>query len=115
MSRRDSIRAKIIAQCIIDPETGCYLWQGGTSGNGRGGGYGRIWLNGGTVATHIAMWVNEHGIIPPRKQLDHACPGPAIPRRNCCNPDHLELVTHKQNQKRRDARRRALVCEAVAA
>jgi len=115
MSRRDRIRAKILAQCIIDPETGCYLWQGGNSGEGRGGGYGRVRLDGGTVATHIAMWVNEHGIVPSKKQLDHACPGPGVPRRNCCNPAHLELVTHKQNQKRRDARRRAHVCEAIAA
>ena len=104
-SRRDRIRAKILAQCIVDPETGCLLWQGGTSGDGRGGGYGRVRVDGGTVATHIAMWVCEHGIIPPKKQLDHleVCRG----RRNCCNDKHLELVTHKQNQKRRDARRKA--------
>lgn len=112
MTRRDRIRAKILANCIVDPETGCFIWQGPTSGEGRGGGYGRMKLDGGTVATHIAMWVNEHGLIPPKKQLDHMCPGH---RRLCCNPDHLELVTHKQNQKRRDMRRQALRCEAIAA
>jgi hypothetical protein len=50
------------------------------------------------------MWVCEHGIIPPKKQLDHTCPGH---RRLCCNPAHLELATHKENQRRRDKRIKA--------
>lgn len=104
MTRRDKIKAKILARCEIDPETGCWLYMGRTSGNGRGGGYGRFDFDGGTMATHKAMWVCEHGPVPPKKQLDHTCPGR---RRNCCNPDHLELVTHKENQRRRDAHRKA--------
>lgn len=64
-------------------------------------------LDGGTVAVHITMWVNENGIVPPRKQIDHKCM-----RRLCVNPDHLELVTHKTNQKRRD-KARQLVAEEI--
>lgn len=101
MPRRDRIRQKIISRVEIDVDTGCWLWTGPTSGSGRGGGYGRFCLDGGTYATHKAMWVCEHGPIPPGKQLDHTCPGH---RRNCVNPAHLELVAHKENQRRRDAR-----------
>lgn len=77
-------------------ETPCHEWTGPTSGNGRGGQYGRMCLDGATVATHIAGWTNEHGLIPPKKQLDHKCKN-----RLCWREDHLELVTHKQNQKRK--------------
>ncbi|MFN3549267.1 MAG: HNH endonuclease signature motif containing protein [Mesorhizobium sp.] len=99
-NRRDIIRAKIAAQVqIVDMgfETPCHIWTGGDSGNGRGGGYPRMWLDGQVVAVHIVAWTNEHGYVPGKKQLDHRCRN-----RRCVNDDHLELVTHKQNQKRRD-------------
>ena len=103
MSRREMILERIKHRSKIDILTGCWIWQGGTSGDGRGGGYGRVSIDGGTMATHKATWICVHGPVPPRKQLDHACPGK--PRRLCCNPDHLRLVTHLQNQKLRDERR----------
>lgn len=87
---------------------GCYLWTGPDSGEGRGGGYGRMCVDGATMAVHIVMWVIRHGPIPPRKQLDHTCgdlPGNA--GRRCVNPDHLEMVTHLKNQRRRAARAKA--------
>lgn len=84
------------AQALFTDNTPCWIYNGCHSGDGRGGGYGRVKFEGGTIATHIAMWVIVNGPIPPKKQLDHLCR-----RRLCCNPSHLELVTHKQNQKRR--------------
>lgn len=121
--RRERIFAKIMERVVQhlprgDQVTGCWEWTGPDSGKagrgrekGRGHGYGRMKLDGGTVSTHITMWVLVNGPVPPRKQLDHK----GCWTRLCCNPDHLEMVTHKQNSKRRDERRRALVCEAVAA
>ena len=97
--RRQQIFDKIMAKVIICKNTGCWNWQGGDSGKGRGGGYGRMSLNGHTVAVHIAMFVNFFGLVPGNKQVDHKCNN-----RKCCNPDHLELVSHKENQKRRAAR-----------
>ncbi len=108
MNRRARIRAKILANVKLEPCPvpgligPCKIWQGGTSGKGRGGGYGRMSLDGATVAPHRTNWTNEHGMIPPRKQLDHLCRN-----RLCINDDHLELVTPKQNAKRRDAAKRA--------
>lgn len=78
--------------------TPCWCWQGSCSGNGRGGGYPRMNLNGQTVAVHRVVYTHFNGFIPGKKQIDHKCRN-----RMCVNPDHLEMVTHKQNQKRRDA------------
>lgn len=77
----------------------CHLWTGPDSGTGRGGGYGRMSLNSQTVAVHIVVYTHYYGYIPGKKQIDHKCN-----QRLCCNPSHLEMVSHKTNQKRRDAR-----------
>lgn len=77
----------------------CHIWTGPTSGRGRGGGYGRISVNGVTCATHIVAFTHYHGYVPPSRQVDHLCN-----QRLCCNPQHLELVTHLKNQRRRAKR-----------
>ncbi len=77
----------------------CHIWQGPTSGEGKGGGYGRMSLNGQTVAVHLVVFTHYFGYIPGKKQIDHLCFN-----RLCCNPVHLELVSHIKNQRRRAAR-----------
>jgi hypothetical protein len=107
MCRRTSILEKILDNIVIrhlgfkldDQHSPCHLWQGSDSGTGRGGGYPRMSLNGQTVAVHIVSYVNKNGFVPGKKQVDHLCNN-----RMCVNPDHLEMVTHKENQRRRDAR-----------
>lgn len=84
----------------------CWMWTGPTSGCGRGGNYPRMCLDGGTVAVHLVVFTHYNGLIPPRKQVDHLCR-----RRLCCNPKHLEMVTHKRNQKRRDASKKITLPE----
>ena len=73
-------------------ETPCWLWTMADSGNGRGGGYGRMKLNNRTCAAHIVSFVNAHGYVPGNKQIDHKCRN-----RRCVNPDHLQIVTNKRN------------------
>lgn len=100
MCRRSEIQEKVYTQVeIMDLgyETSCHIWTGSDSGTGRGGGYPRMCLNGQTMAVHRVMYTNQHGIIPGKKQIDHKCRN-----RMCVNPDHLEMVTHKENQRRRD-------------
>lgn len=107
MTRRDQILQKLEARTEIkdlgfvidDKPSPCFIWTGPDSGSGRGGGYGRMSLDGHTVATHIVAYTNFFGLIPGTKQVDHLCIN-----RLCWNPAHLEMVTHKQNQKRRDKR-----------
>lgn len=109
--RRDRIREKVMMRVDIDPVSGCWIWTGPTSGDkGRGKNYPRMSLGGQTVAVHIVMYTNEHGYVPSRKQIDHKCRN-----RLCVNPhpDHLELVTHKENQRRRDQARAAIACQEV--
>ena len=94
----DRVRKRIVeADCGY--ATSCWLWTGPTSGEtGRGNGYPRMCLDGQTVAVHRVVFTHFHGYVPGRKQIDHACRN-----RRCVNPGHLEMVTHRENQRRRDA------------
>lgn len=106
-TRRDEILERLDARSEIQ-ELGfvingkpspCFIWTGPTSGEGRGGGYGRMSLNGQTVAVHLVAYTNFFGYIPRCRQIDHLCNN-----RLCWNPAHLEMVTHNENQKRRAAK-----------
>ncbi|UCR75537.1 HNH endonuclease [Alcaligenes phage vB_Af_QDWS595] len=107
-TRRDEILSRIEPRCLVEyrgfildgKPSPCHIWTGSDSGTGRGGGYGRMSLNGHTVAVHLVVFTHYYGYIPGNKQVDHLCN-----QRACCNPAHLELVSHKENQKRRDKRR----------
>lgn len=79
----------------------CHIWTGPDSGTGRGGGYGRFSLNSQTVATHLVVYTHYFGYIPGKKQVDHKCNN-----RLCCNPAHLELVSHLKNQRLRAKRKK---------
>lgn len=100
MGRRNDIQLKVYEKVIIERgmlDTPCHIWQGPTSGSkGRGKNYPRMYLDGQTVAVHKVMWTNEHGYIPGKKTLDHLCRN-----RLCINHAHLELVTNKENNRRR--------------
>lgn len=107
LHRRDQILDRIEARCRIE-DTGfvldhkpspCHLWTGPDSGTGRGGGYGRMSLDGQTVAVHLVVFTHYYGYIPGKKQIDHKCNN-----RLCCNPAHLQLVTHLKNQRLRAKR-----------
>lgn len=106
--RRSAIIEKIENRCEIvdlgflidDKPSPCHIWNGPTSGTGHGGGYGRMCLDGQTVAVHLVVFTHYYGYIPSKKQVDHLCN-----HRLCCNPQHLELTTHLQNQRRRAQRR----------
>ncbi len=82
--RREDILARIVARILVEPggyETPCWIWQGPTSGDGRGGGYARMWLDGQTVAVHRVVYTHFHGYVPGRRQIDHKCRN-----RMCLNP-----------------------------
>ena len=69
-------------------DSGCWQWLGATHRHG----YGAIrWLGRDTYA-HRAAWEAANGPIPHGLVVDHLCRN-----RGCINPDHLEVVTNRQN------------------
>ncbi len=68
---------------------GCWIWQGGKSGN-----YGMYppFKNQPNVHTHVLFFRIQIGEIPEGLVLDHLCRNPI-----CCNPKHLEPVTQREN------------------
>lgn len=85
---------------IVDGQPSpCHIWTGPDSGTGKGGGYGRMSLNSQTVAVHLVVYTHYYGYIPGKKQVDHKCNN-----RLCCNPSHLELMSHLRNQRLRAKR-----------
>lgn len=56
------------------------------------GGYSHLGFQGRTLFVHRVAYELAHGPIPPGLTLDHLCRN-----RACCNPDHLEPVTNKEN------------------
>ena len=99
---RDRIRSRVVTD-----EFGCWIWQGSTSGYGRGGGYGRLRYRGQYWAAHRLSFLAFNGALLAGKQIDHCCPDKNPPDRRCVNPDHLQQVTGLRNQRLR-ARRQAL-------
>lgn len=105
MDRRMSILKRIMSKIEVSTSlffhgVPCWLWLGRTSGNGRGGDYPRMELNGATVAVHLVMYTHFFGYIPWNRQVDHECGN-----RRCVNPHHLSLVSQLENQRRRDGKR----------
>lgn len=73
---------------IPEPNSGCWLWIGGTATHG----YGRIMVKGRRIGAHRYSYELHKGPIPEGLQIDHLCR-----TRSCVNPDHLEAVTGRTN------------------
>lgn len=71
-----------------EPNTGCWLWTGGTSKEG----YGRIVVGGKKAGTHRVSWELHRGPIPDGLCVLHRCDTPP-----CVNPGHLFLGDKKAN------------------
>ncbi len=74
---------------------GSHCWEWSAK---RSGGYGQFALtHSKLIYVHRFSWELAHGPIPVELRIDHLC-------RNtiCVNPDHMELVTPKENVLRGD-------------
>lgn len=69
-------------------EDGCWIWQRSVDDKG----YGRIAIKGKQWKVHRLAYTLFVGPIPQHLELDHLCR-----HRDCCNPEHLEPVTHREN------------------
>jgi len=72
----------------IDNATGCWLWRGYLNEHG----YGTIWNGTRRTTAHRHSYLMHVGAIPEGMHVDHICR-----TRACCNPDHLRVVTPRQN------------------
>jgi len=64
---------------------------------GRESGYTTITFDGHRVSAHRFAYAAFKGDVGTDQEIDHLCRD-----RACVNPDHLELVTRKENLRRRD-------------
>ena len=82
-----------MSKISIDNQTGCWNWTGYIDA----GGYGRIMYRNHQESAHRVFYAWKVKKLPRGKskyipQLDHLCNN-----RQCCNPEHLELVSLKEN------------------
>ena len=76
---------------IPEPNTGCWLWVAASKVSG----YGVFQFEGKGMGAHRAACKLFRGPVPDDMQVDHLCR-----TRSCVNPDHLEVVTAKENTRR---------------
>lgn len=74
---------------IVISDEGCWLWTGANDGR-YGVKYDREAKR--QVKTHRVNYEHLVGPIPEGYEIDHLCR-----EKLCCNPDHLEAVTHREN------------------
>jgi hypothetical protein len=77
---------------ITITDNSCWEWTGSLSNNG----YGFIEQNYRTIRAHrFSYEYFNNTLIPSDKCIDHLCRN-----HKCVNPDHLEVVTIRENQMR---------------
>jgi hypothetical protein len=87
---------------VVDPESGCWLWQRTVNERGYGVTYTEDEHGHRTQwrLAHRAYYERHVEPIPDGMHLDHLCRQPL-----CCNPAHLEVVTNAENVRRGRATR----------
>lgn len=88
MDARDD--ARLWPKIKVHP-LGCWTWQGTINHAG----YGTFKMKGKRHLAHRLLYELEVGPIPEGLEIDHLCF-----TRCCCNPAHLEPVTHAENVRR---------------
>ena len=83
----------ILNRIKVNPDTGCWEWTLKLTERG----YARCCRRGEKSRAHRLAYETFIGPIPEGLQVDHLCHV-----RHCCNPEHLEAVTNRENVMRGD-------------
>lgn len=86
VSKRKSVGERFREKYEVDAK-GCWVWKTGTVN-----GYGSFHYKNGQYAHRFSYEFFTGNKIPSDREIDHIC-------RNklCVNPEHLEVVTHREN------------------
>uniref|UniRef100_A0AAT9JAA2 ORF17 n=1 Tax=Nitrosopumilaceae spindle-shaped virus TaxID=3065433 RepID=A0AAT9JAA2_9VIRU len=77
----------------IEQNGNCWQWIASKDPSG----YGKFMLNKKLISSHRISYELFKGEIPKGLQIDHLCRN-----RACVNPEHMEVVTQKENLRRGD-------------
>lgn len=104
MGAMSTLDERFLAKVDVRGPDDCWPWTAGTSH-----GYGCFHVGPVTRPAHVVAYERVHGPVPPGLLIDHTCHNDTgcrgeCPHRLCCNPAHLEAVTHAVNLQRGNKR-----------
>lgn len=91
--RDQKLLDRVLSRCVVDPETGCWVWQGAAGESG----HGRIKVEGRLASPHRVVAYCD-GAVPSIFDEEretcalHSCDNP-----RCCNPRHISGGSHTEN------------------
>lgn len=86
-------RARFLTKVGLPDSKGCMAYMG--KPDAKGYGQFTLWSSRRVVKAHLVEWTIRKGSFPPALEADHTCNN-----RLCVNSDHLEWVTHEENNRR---------------